>query len=75
MLYDKSGNLLVADQADIEPLTREEIIVFSQMHEIAQRRKIELRCMKCGGSFTGHNNDSTAVLSVQCKCRELRYAR
>lgn len=59
----------------VEPVTREEIIILSKMHEIAQRLGITVNCRRCDHSFTGQNNDQSKVLSVSCRCRELRYTR
>lgn len=64
-------------EKDVEPLTREEIVILSKMHEVAHRHQIVLVCKHCDSSFQGLNNDDPAVktLGVSCRCRELRYTR
>lgn len=64
-------------EKDVERLSREEIVILSKMHEIAQKHQIVLVCKHCDGSFEGRNNDDPALasLSIACKCRELRYTR
>lgn len=60
-------------EKDVEALTREEIIIFSKMHEVAQRLHIVLLCKACDKPFVGQNNDTSKTLSVSCGCRELRF--
>lgn len=71
-IWTPQGEVPTAERG-VEPLTRQEIIVFSQMQEVAQHHDIELRCRRCDRSITGQNNDSSKVLAVSCQCRELRY--
>lgn len=61
----------------VQDVTREEIIILSKMHEVAQRLGITVVCKRCDTAFTGRNNDSPDVqtLSVECHCRQLRYTR
>jgi hypothetical protein len=63
---------------DQQAITREDLIILARFHEFAQKHKIEVRCMRCGASFTGNNNDASIAkgsASVACRCRELIYRR
>lgn len=75
-LWTPSGGMAPIER-DVEPLNREEIVILSKMHEIAQRHQIVLVCRHCDSALTGQNNDDPAVktLTISCKCRELRYTR
>ena len=74
-LYDIQGGVLAHAEQDVTPITRDEIVVLSKMHEIAQKYHLSLVCKRCDSAFVGQNNDSSDKLAVACKCRELRYTR
>jgi formylmethanofuran dehydrogenase subunit E len=63
---------------DVQQISRRSLETISRMHDVnAEVEGIEVRCMKCGESFMGMNNDNPnqQTLSLACKCRELRYIR
>ena len=63
---------------DVQEMSRNTLQTLSRMHDVnAELGGIEVRCMKCGESFQGANNDSPnqPTYSVACRCRELRYVR
>lgn len=69
--------MVSTSERGVEAVTREEIIILSKMHEVAQRLGISVVCKRCDSAFTGRNNDSPNIktLAVQCQCRELRFTR
>lgn len=79
-----SSSLIIPGQGrvmidkDVQLISKRSIQVLSMMHQVSEEVKgIEVRCLKCGSSFVGRNNDDpgTATFSVYCNCRELRYIR
>lgn len=62
-------------EKDVEGLTREEIILFSKLHEMGHKFKFSVVCQFCDTAFTGQNNDQSKVLAIACQCRELRFDR
>lgn len=68
---------MVNTEKGIEEVSREEIIILSKMHEVAQNRRISVVCKDCNSAFTGQNNDdpNIAFLQVGCQCRLLRHTR
>lgn len=73
-LWTPNGMVSTREKS-VEAVTREEIIIFSKFHEMAQRLRISVVCPRCDKPFLGQNNDTSPVLSVACGCRELRYTR
>lgn len=71
-LWTPQGEVPTAERG-VEPVSREEIIILSKMHEIAFNRDIEMRCKRCDRSFQGNNNASSKVLTIECLCRQLRF--
>lgn len=57
----------------IEPLTRDEIVTLSKMHEVAFNHDLVIFCKRCEHALSGQNNGSSKVLEVSCQCRSLRY--
>lgn len=55
-----------------ESCSPDEMRVIRAMHEIAQRRSIELRCTRCGAPFHGLNDGQARDQAVFCKCREIK---
>lgn len=63
---------------DVQSISRQTLQTLSRMHDVnAEVGGVEVRCMKCGQSFQGANNDSAnqPTYSVVCGCRELRFVR
>lgn len=58
---------------DREAMRPGEMAVIEQMHDIAQRHGIQLRCAKCGVNFQGLNSGAKGrTQSIFCKCREIK---
>lgn len=73
-LWTPTGEVSTREK-DVLPLTRDEIITLSKMHEIAHKFQMNIFCKRCEKPFSGQNNDSSPFLSVSCQCRELRFTR
>lgn len=76
-IWTPEGTVSTAEKG-VQPVTRDEIITLSKMHEVAHHiGDIVVLCRRCDSAFIGRNNDSPDIqkLSVECKCRELRYTR
>lgn len=71
-LWTPTGERPIAERG-VEPVTRDEIITLSKMHEVAFNHDIVMLCKRCDRPFTGNNNASSKVLAIQCLCRELRF--
>lgn len=72
-MWTPEGEVPLAEK-DVIPITRNDIILLSKLHEFAQQHDIAVVCRKCDRSIGGHNNDTVQYLSVACQCREFRYA-
>lgn len=57
-------------QKDVIPVTREDIILLSKLHEFAFKHQINIFCKRCSKAIQGQNNDSSKLLAVACQCRE-----
>lgn len=71
-LWTPNGEVSTQEK-DVTPISRDEIITLSKMHEIAFRHGMSVVCKRCDHAFTGQNNDQSRVLSIACQCRELRF--
>lgn len=72
-LWTPEGMVPLA-QKGIVPISRQEIILLSKLHEFAQTHGVMLVCQRCDGSIGGSNNGTGTTLSVACKCREFRFS-
>lgn len=71
-LWTPTGEVLTAEK-DVVPVTRNEIILLSHLHEFAAKHQINIFCKRCEKLITGQNNDDSKRLSVACQCREFRF--
>jgi hypothetical protein len=71
-LWTPQGEVTTQEK-DVTPITRDEVITLSKMHEIAFRHGMSLVCKRCDHAFTGQNNDQSRVLSISCQCRQLLF--
>lgn len=56
----------------VQSATPEDMRILRDMHTVAQKFNIELRCPRCDRSFGGLNNGRGSVESIFCGCREIR---
>lgn len=60
----------------IQHMSRMALQTLSRMHDVASELgDIEVRCLKCGQSFTGSNNANSPSYVIACGCREIHYVR
>lgn len=71
-LWTPQGDVPLVGKDEV-PLTREEIIVLSKLHELAHRHGWTLVCKSCDTSISGANANLSAGAAVACHCREFRY--
>lgn len=71
------GGEIPLRQKDVIPLSREEIVTFAELDQIARRYKLQLTCLKCDKPILGVDNARAEqnTLSVACNCREFRFKR
>lgn len=71
-LWTPEGN--VSLNKDVQAIEKRHVQALSVMHDLSHKvGGIEVRCMRCGSAFQGHNNDTSRTLSIVCRCRELRF--
>ena len=65
------------EQKGVVEVTRQDIIMLSQLQEFAYNHQINIFCKRCEKPIRGQNNDNPDIktLSVSCQCREFRYIR
>ena len=56
----------------VQHMSPVEMKVFEDLHAIAFRLNIEVRCGKCGTPFQGLNDGHARTQSIFCGCREIR---
>lgn len=66
------GGEVPLQQKDVVPISAEMMQVFVDLHEVAQKLRIQVNCSLCGASFQGANQGTEAHFAVACSCRELR---
>lgn len=71
-LWTPAGEVPTAERG-VEPITRDEIITLSKMHEICFNHDLVIFCKRCERAISGQNNGHSKVLTVSCLCRELRH--
>lgn len=71
-LWTPDGEVSIRER-DVTPVTREEIILLSKLHEFAVKHDIVIFCKRCEKNISGQNNATTRTLSVACQCREFRH--
>lgn len=57
---------------DVQEISPAEMKVFQDLHSIAQRLSIEIRCPRCNQSFRGLNDAKGREHSIFCGCREIK---
>lgn len=61
---------IIGQKKDQRPLSRRELIMFSQLHEWAVREGVTVVCKACDSAITGANSGHEPNPSIACKCRE-----
>lgn len=71
-LWTPDGDVSTHER-NIQECTQQEMKVFENLHDLAQKLQLQLTCYRCGSPFEGYNQSpNSRTLSIVCKCREIR---
>lgn len=67
------------DEKDVKPLTQQQLIMLSVLHDWAFQNQITIVCKRCNSAIVGKNNDAEIKAgkpaAVACQCTEWRYVQ
>ncbi len=66
----------VVAEKDVIPISRRDVLILANLHELAQKYGFVLVCKACDNSILGRNSgheQSGEDVTVSCACREFRY--
>ena len=67
-------DLIQASKKDVVLINQKELWVLANLHEFAQTHGITVVCKACDSAILGKNSGQEDHPSLECKCREFRYA-
>jgi hypothetical protein len=71
-LWTPDRNIPIDRQRNVDYISPREMKLFEDLHALATRIKVEIRCPKCGESFQGQNDGHARTQAIFCGCREIR---